>query len=210
VYKVLLSINLCFIPVALRAQPPTPALPQRAQDYFHRGAQYYIWNQKQKATNEIFSGLQLFPTDPQLNGLAQLLKKEEQEQKQQQQQQQQDQQDQQSKQDQNQQQQQQAEQKQDQKQDASQQNQPNQQNNQDQQQQQAAKQEQDQQKQQGSQEASQSKEESGETNQQQYAAGEMTPEQARQLLDAQKGDEKMLSPKPEGKPNDRRKPLRDW
>jgi hypothetical protein len=38
----------------------------------------------------------------------------------------------------------------------------------------------------------------------------MTPEQAQQLLDAQKGDEKMLQLKPEQKPVDRSKPIRDW
>ena len=40
--------------------------------------------------------------------------------------------------------------------------------------------------------------------------GTMTPEQARQLLDAQKGEEKMLPIKPEGKPVDRSKPFKDW
>ena len=50
----------------------------------------------------------------------------------------------------------------------------------------------------------------GETNQQQYAAGQMTPDEARQLLDAQKGDEKMLPPNREPKPSERSKPLRDW
>lgn len=43
-----------------------------------------------------------------------------------------------------------------------------------------------------------------------YAAGEMTPEQAQQLLDAQKNEEKMLQLKPEGKPTDPARPLKDW
>jgi Ca-activated chloride channel family protein len=43
-----------------------------------------------------------------------------------------------------------------------------------------------------------------------YAAGQMTPEQARQLLDAEKGEEMMLPVKPEGKPVDHSKPFRDW
>lgn len=38
----------------------------------------------------------------------------------------------------------------------------------------------------------------------------MTPEQARQLLDAQKGDEQMLTMKPEDKPRDTSRPFRDW
>lgn len=43
-----------------------------------------------------------------------------------------------------------------------------------------------------------------------YAAGEMTPQQARQLLDAQKGDEMMLPVKPEGKAPPHRGPIMDW
>jgi Ca-activated chloride channel homolog len=43
-----------------------------------------------------------------------------------------------------------------------------------------------------------------------YAAGQMTPQQAQQLLDAEKGHEMMLPVKPEGKPRDPNKPLRDW
>jgi len=46
--------------------------------------------------------------------------------------------------------------------------------------------------------------------QQTYAAGQMTPQQAQQLLDAEKGHEMMLPVKPEGKPRDPNKPLRDW
>jgi len=38
----------------------------------------------------------------------------------------------------------------------------------------------------------------------------MTQEQAQQLLDAQKEDEKMLQPKSAGKPHDSRRPLKDW
>jgi Ca-activated chloride channel family protein len=43
-----------------------------------------------------------------------------------------------------------------------------------------------------------------------YAAGQMTPEQAKQLLDAQKGDENMLPIKPTGKPVDKSRPVKDW
>jgi Ca-activated chloride channel family protein len=42
------------------------------------------------------------------------------------------------------------------------------------------------------------------------AAGQMTPQQARQLLDAQKGDEQMLPPQSIGKPVDRSRPVKDW
>ena len=39
---------------------------------------------------------------------------------------------------------------------------------------------------------------------------QMTPEQARQLLDAQKDDEHMLPIKPEKKSTDRNRPFKDW
>jgi Ca-activated chloride channel homolog len=85
-----------------------------------------------------------------------------------------------------------------------------QQQKQDQQQQQAARQAQEQKQNQQASKPPEKQDQAGETNQQQYAAGQMTPEQARQLLDAQKGDEKMLQPSKEVKPSERSKPLRDW
>jgi Ca-activated chloride channel family protein len=131
--------------------------------------------------------------------------------------QQQNQQNQQSKHDQNQNQQQQSQQQKSyQKQDASQQKQQNQQAKQDQQQQQqqqqAAKQSEDQKQkqQQASQASGKPEDKSEEKDEQASADGQMTPEQARQLLDAQKGDEKMLQLKQEAKPVDRSKPFRDW
>jgi Ca-activated chloride channel homolog len=45
---------------------------------------------------------------------------------------------------------------------------------------------------------------------QSYAPGQMTPQQAQQLLEAQKGEEKMLPVRPVLKPADRSRPLRDW
>ena len=55
-------------------------------------------------------------------------------------------------------------------------------------------------------------EKSGEKDEdsQAYAPGEMTPQQARQLLDSQKGDEMMLPPNPKTKPPDEQGPLKDW
>jgi hypothetical protein len=38
----------------------------------------------------------------------------------------------------------------------------------------------------------------------------MTPQQAQQLLDTQKGDEQMLPVQPTGKPVDRSRPIKDW
>ena len=113
------------------------------------------------------------------------------------------------------------------KQDQSQQKQDDKQNQQAQNQQQKDQQEKDQQQQQQQQagkpqdqkdkeqqQASQSqpKDKSDEKSQEQqaYALGQMTPQQAQQLLDAQKGQEMMLPVKPEGKPQDRGKPLKDW
>ncbi len=134
-------------------------------------------------------------------------KKDDQQQKDQQQQQSKDQQQQdQQKQDQQQQSQQDQQQKQNQ-----QQSQQEQQKKQDQQQQQAAQQQQQEKQQQASQAAAQQdKEKKDKEDAEAYAAGQMTPEQAQQLLDAQKGDEKMLSMKQEGKPVDRAKPIKDW
>lgn len=141
-------------------------------------------------------------------------------QEQQQQQQQQDQQNQNSQKDQNQQQSQQAQSEQ--KQDSSQQNQQAQQQKQDQQQQAQAKEQEQQQKeqqqaqqekqQQAGQSAGQPKDKLDDKEQEAAAGvpGQMTPEQARQLLDAQKGDEQLLQLKPDKKPLDRTRPFKDW
>jgi len=186
-----------------------------------------------KAVKDFELSMKLNPQDPDARFNHEFVKKRleelEQQKQQQKQQDKQDQKDDQSKQDQKQQQQQnqdkqdkqdqqQQQQQQQQDQQGSQQDQKDQQGKQeqqkqqDQQQQNAASQPQDpkQDQQQGNQAAAEQNEQSGETNGQASAAGEMTPEQARQLLDAQKGDEKMLSQKPEGKPNDREKPFKDW
>ncbi len=138
--------GLIVLPVCLRAQT--------ADGYFHGGATNYVFGEKEKAKEEIVTGLQHFPSDPKLNGLFALLKKEE-EQKQQQQQNQ--------------------EQKNDQNKDQ--------------------KQNQDSQK---------------KNSQQAFAAGQMTPQQAKQLLDAQKGSEMIIPIRPEMKPRDSSKPLKDW
>src|SRR5436190_2130260 len=57
---------------------------QTAEDYFHGGATNYVFGEKEKAKEQIVTGLQNFPSDPKLNQLLALMKKEE-EQKQQQQ-----------------------------------------------------------------------------------------------------------------------------
>jgi Ca-activated chloride channel family protein len=206
VYKPVLAISLLCATLCLGADT--------AQDYFHRGAQYYIFNKKEQAKNEVITGLQLFPNDPQLGGLAGLLKKEEEQQKQQQQQQQQDQQE---KQDQNQQQQQQQNQsqqnqdknQQQQQQQAQQKEQQEKQKEQQQQQSQAEQKKQEEQKAQASQGEKSDKGDEKNQDQQAYAAGQMTPEQAERLMDAQKGEEQMLQLKPD-KPQDNSRPFKDW
>ena len=45
---------------------------------------------------------------------------------------------------------------------------------------------------------------------QSYAVGQMTPQQAQQLLDAQKNEEMLLPIKPEGKPQNAGRQLKDW
>jgi hypothetical protein len=212
VYRTTLSISLLAIPLWAGAQT--------AGDYFHKGAQYYIWGEKQKATNEIYTGLRVYPDDSQLQGLAGLIKKEEEQKQQQQQQQNNQKQDEKKDQDQKSQSQQ---DKSGEKQDSSQQQQQQaqQQKEEDQKQQQAAEQDQkqkdkdqqSQQQQQAQAAAGESKDKSGETNDNEnasYAVGQMTPQQARQLLDAQKNEDMVLPAKPPEKPLSRSGPLRDW
>ena len=183
-----------------------------ADDFFHSGAQLYISNSIPQAKEVVEMGLKLYPDDEKLKKLEELLNQ----QQQQQQNQQQNQQQQQSQSQQNQQNQQNQQQQQNQ-QDQSQQNQsqPQQQQsksdqdkqNQQQQQNQANQDKQDQQQQQNA-----GKDKSGNQDQQAQAvaAGRMTPEEAKKLLDAQKGDEQLLQWKPADKPRDTSKPIKDW
>ncbi len=194
-YRLALLISIIGLAVCVRGQT--------ADDYFHGGAQNYIWDEKEKATNAIYTGLRLFPDDAKLNALAVLLQKE---QKQQQQQQQQQNQQKDSKKDQEKQQQNQA--------DQNQQQQQQKQQDENQQQQQKPEQQQppnQQQPQQGSPQPKDKQEENAEqAAAQAHAAGQMTPQEAQQLLDAQKGEEMMLPAKPQNKPVDPSRPVKDW
>jgi hypothetical protein len=196
----LVYFGLLLVPLPLHAQ----LLPEKAEDYFHHGAQYYVHGKKPEAMNEIITGLKLYPTDPLLNGMVELLKKEEEQQKQQQQQQQQQQD--QEKQDQEKQQQQ---QKQQQNKQQDQQQQDQQQQNQQQQQQQ-----QDQQKDrkdgQGQQKNKAQEGDQKDDAENRAAPGEMTPQEAKQLLDSQKGEEKLLPANTKEKARDPNKPFKDW
>ena len=188
----------------------------------------------EKALQDYQSSVKLNPQDADAKFNYEFVKKKLEELKQQQQQNQQNKQDQNQNQDQQQQQQQQQDQnqqkqdqqkqqdqqqqqqqaQQNQKQDSSQQQQPDQQKKQEEQQQAAKQSEQQKQdQQQAQQQTGQPKDKPDEKEQEAAAAqalAQMTPEQAQQLLDAQKAEEQMLPPKAIGKPADRSRPIRDW
>jgi Ca-activated chloride channel family protein len=171
------------------------ACAQSADDYFNGGAHAYITNNLPEALKSVETGLKQYPDDVKLKKLYELLKQQSQQQSQNNQ----------SQQNQNQQSQQQPSQK----------NQQNQQNQQQSQKNQSAESQSDRQKQQQQPQTSSAKQ-GGEKPENQkepgqpLAAGQMSPEAARRLLDAQKGDEQFLQLKPQGKPQDNRRPLKDW
>jgi Ca-activated chloride channel family protein len=171
-----------------------------ADDFFNSGAQLYISNNIPAALESTEAGLKQYPNDEKLKKLEALLKQQQQQQSQQNQQQNQ--------------------------QNQSQQQKPNgQQNQQQQKQQSSANNSQDQQKQNQSEQqkaeqqkqqqvAAQKKEGDKQDQQnaegQQVQPGQMTPEEAKRLLDAQKGDEQILQMKLQGKPEDQNRPVKDW
>lgn len=164
----------------------------------------------EKALQDYQSTMKLNPQDADAKFNYEFVKKRLEELKQQQQQSQQNKQDQQQNQDQQKQDQNQNQQKQD----SSQQQKADQQKKQEEQQQAANKsQEQKKDQQQAQQSAGQPKENPDQKEQEAASAqalAQMTPEQAQQLLDAQKADEQMLPVRPTGKPVDRSRPIRDW
>ena len=175
---------------------PASAQLLPAEDFFNGGAQLYISNNIPAALERVEMGLKTYPQDEKLKKLETLLK---QQQQQQQQQQQKDQQ-QQAKDDQ-------------QKNQAQQQKE--QQKSEDQKQKEAAQKKNESPKDPESQKAEAEKQKADEQKAPESQAqpakpGEMTPEEAKRLLDAQKGNEQLLQWKPENKPRDRRRPLKDW
>jgi len=168
------------VPIALCAQT--------ADDHFHRGAQYYVFGRKTNAIVEVVTGLKKFPEDEKLKALAEVLAKEEEKQQPQQQQQQQN---------------------QDQKKEEEQKQQEQQQSNRDQQQQQENKDQQQNQQQSASGEQKDDKQQDAESAATQTAR-RMTPQEAQQLLDAQKGEEKLLQFKPAEPLERRQRVLKDW
>ncbi|HVU08274.1 MAG TPA: hypothetical protein VHG89_07005 [Verrucomicrobiae bacterium] len=181
---------------------------QTADDFFNSGAQFYISNNIPVALTNVEQGLKIYPNDEKLQKLEKLLKQQQQSQSQQNQQQQ-NQQNQQ-----NQSQQQQSQNNQSQKQNSnSQQNQSQQQQSKDNQQQQNSsdQQKQQQDKQQSEQAKNQADKQNQENGENKVAeAKPMTPEEAKRLLDAQKGDEQLLQMKPKNPPPNPDKPVKDW
>jgi len=168
---------------------------QTADDFFHGGAQEYLSNNIAGAKTTVTNGLLRYPEDEKLKKLYELLNQQQQQQNQQ-----------------NQQNQQQQDQKQDQqkkdeekKKDRQQQQAKDDQEKKDQQ-----KQQEEQKKKGGDKSQEQPNQPKGNADPRQVAAHAMTPQEAKQLLDAQKGDEQVLIFQPEGEPKNRTKPLKDW
>jgi hypothetical protein len=152
-----------------------------ADDFFNGGAQLYISNNIPAALEKTENGLKLYPNDEKLKKLEELLKQQQQQQQQSQ----------------------------------SQQNSNNQQNQQQSQQNSQGQKKDDQQKQSEQQKSSAEKKDGQKPDDQnaegqRVAPGQMTPEEAKRLLDAQKGNEQVLQLKPQGKPEDQNKPVKDW
>ncbi len=160
-----------------------------AEDFFNGGAQLYISNNVPAALERVELGLKTYPDDEKLKKLEQLLKQQQQNQQQNQQQ------DQKNQQSQNGQQKKSEEQK---KQDD---------------------QKQSDQKKDKEQKPPEQKKDSGDKPKdeksdpqpaQPVKPGEMTPDEAKRLLDAQKGHEQLLQLKPQEKPRNNSRPVKDW
>ena len=174
------------------------AFAETADDIFHGGVVNYLSNNIPKALEVVTNGRALYPDDIKLKKLEELLKQQNQQQQQQQQQK-----DEQQKQD---------EKKDQQKQDQqSKQDQKEEQKKKDEEKKQAEMKEQEQkQDQQQAKQSDDKSKEQPEDKQQQMAAHAMTPQEAKQLLDAQKGDEKVLQFVPQGEPKHLGRILKDW
>jgi len=160
---------------------------QSADDFFNSGAQLYISNNIPSAKQVVEGGRKLYPDDAKLKKLEELLKQQQQQQSQQN-----------------------KNQNQQQQQPQSQQNGQNQQKQQDKEKQSAQNQQNQQQKQnQGQQNPQNQPQDQGEQNQA-AADRQMSAEEAKRLLDAQKGDEQFLQFKPKNPPENQNRPVKDW
>jgi len=193
----LISVSLLWL-----AWPTARA--QSADDFFNGGAHYYISNNIPQALEVVKTGLKQYPDDVKLKKLYELLKQQSQQQSQNNQSQQ------------NQNQQSQPNQPQQQKSNSQQNQQPSQPNSQPQNQNQPnpSGQNNDEQPKQppptpGGKPGDE-KPENQNGQGQPVTAGQMTPEDAKRLLDAQKGDEQFLQLNPQGKPQNQQPPVKDW
>jgi Ca-activated chloride channel family protein len=198
-------ILLLSLSLVLLARQKVCAQLAPADDFFNGGAQLYISNNVPAALERVESGLKVYPEDAKLKKLEQLLKQ--QQQQQQQNQQQQNQQNQQQKQDQ--------QKNQQQNQQSSQQKSQDQQKQDEQKQNQADQKKAEQQKQQAQQKSAAEKKEGDNQDQPEAQAqpvkpGQMTPDEARRLLEAQKGSEQLLQLKPQEKSRNPLRPVKDW
>jgi Ca-activated chloride channel family protein len=164
-----------------------------ADEFFHSGAQAYLTNNIARAREEVDNGLKNYPDDLKLKKLDELLKQQSQQQQQ-------------SKNDQ---------QKQEQKKDEQQKQQAKQdpKDQKDQQKQQGEKQspeEKDKQKQEQQSKSSGEKKDEDKQSPQPMQAHAMTPKEAQQLLDAQKGEEQFLQFKPAERAERPARPFKDW
>jgi len=182
-------------------------------DFFHSGAQFYISNNIPSALEQVEAGRKIYPDDEKLKKLEELLKQKQQQQQDKQQQDQKNQnqqnQSQQQKSDDQKKQQQQNLQQSSQK-DAQDQPKP------DPQEKNQSGEKKDEPQKQAEQQKSAADKKDGEKPEDQngegqpVAPGQMTPQEAKRLLDAQKGDEQVLKWQPKGKPQDPRRPVKDW
>ena len=197
----LISLSLLLLCVA----PKADAQLAPAEDFFNSGAQAYISNNIPAALERVEMGLKTYPDDVKLKKLEELLKQKQQQQQQKNQQQQQQNQSQQQKSDdqKNQQQNQQQKNSDDQK-------------KQDEQKKDSSDQKKDEQQKQPEQPKPADDKKNGDKPENQKGEGqpvkpgEMTPEEAKRLLDAQKGNEQIFQLKPDGKPRDPNRPVKDW
>jgi hypothetical protein len=190
----LINHNWLLLLVLLAAQKACAQLTP-ADDFFNSGAQLYISNNIPAALERTEDGLKIYPNDNKLQKLEKLLKQQQQSQNSQSQQNQQQQ------------------QSQSQQNSKSQQNQqPNQQQSQNNSPDQKKSDEQKQSEQQKS--SAEKKEDQKPDDQnaegQPVAPGQMTPAEAKRLLDSQKDNEQFLALKPQGKPEDNHRPVKDW
>ena len=199
--RLLISLSLLLLCVA----PKAGAQLAPAEDFFNSGAQAYISNNIPAALERVEMGLKTYPDDVKLKKLEELLKQKQQQQQQQNQQQQQQNQSQQQKSDdqKNQQQNQQQKNSDDQK-------------KQDEQKKDQSDQKKDEQQKQPEQPKPADDKKNGDKPEDQKGEGqpvkpgEMTKEEAKRLLDAQKGNEQIFQLKPDGKPRDPNRPVKDW